>query len=1031
MGGLLWAAIANGQVNSFEQSTDLNGWSCNNGTIALSAEKVKIGKSALLWEPSEGSVLTANDIERLKTVSTKSKGGVNLWIYNTTPVDESLQISFHTEAGIQKCKVDFNLNFNGWRCLWVCFAEDLGHDRTQLSTMKMTLPNAALGKVYLDYIEFMDTSSWQRMPDFQSRVIRGDATYISAREAEMPTPVELTTEQDVAIDVINQRLEEWYLGNGRYAADATFKKRRSAVNSWINTGKRRMPTIESNGTVDNSGLFSLGFDGKSVDGVTLKTFRNINESCMMQLAFDYRLNKTQASLDKVHEIYDWYYDQGWADGSALGTLYLEMLRTGGFYHSAYLLRETLSQEQRERIVKAQHWYTRLGDAYAISDTPGELADYIRALALPKLHAILMQDGKAQQAASLQEYALYLNNAFTYAPGFAGSFKPDGSGYHHRGSYMSAYYPQVLYVASLLYYLLHDTPYQLDDSIYHNLREGLLAFRFMCGEYSVPCALSGRFPTSTEVLHTLLPAYAYLLQSKDETDTELQQAFIRLWNPAHESIDSYLSKTATDITYTRSLGEMELLLSAVLKGGEAEPELVGSKYMPYSGLLIARQPEFMFTVKGCSKYVWDYESSSSENLYGRYLSNGHVEYMDLVNNVSTMQSATWDWLHLPGTTAKQVTLDELNYKTVTDKHRNFSDQTFLGGIAFADDVSLFTVRLHDNAIDKSFYADKSYFVFGNVVYCLGSGIKLGTAGYEVHTTLFQNSKAASINQPIEKKSDNLLLDNWGNAYLLHNGTAVLEETDGFQLGYINHGKAPNNGEYAYTWIIKPTDEQLNQYISVLPLEVMMKGDEGHALWNKEQNIYMASIFKEGTVAGGKYIRSLNKPMLFVIKEQENGALDVAFSNPDMDRESAANNNALPDDVVIMEGRVSEVVFTIEGEYQNADPASPVVVVYKDGMTTVSYPASYDGQTYRVSLQKIGTGIASTEKGKVTVEKEGNAYRIHSAGLPFVAEAISTNGYKLQTLESRGESLLFSVKDSLSAEVVLLRVTTPEEVVVRKL
>ena len=114
-----------------------------------------------------------------------------------------------------------------------------------------------------------------------------------------------------------------------------------------------------------------------------------------------------------------------------------------------------------------------------------------------------------------------------------------------------------------------------------------------------------------------------------------------------------------------------------------------------------------------------------------------------------------------------------------------------------------------------------------------------------------------------------------------------------------------------------------------------------------------------------------------------------------------------------------------------PASPVVVVYKDGMTTVSYPASYDGHTYRVSLQKIGTGIASTEKGKVTVEKEGNAYRIHSAGLPFVAEAISTNGYKLQTQESRGESLLFSVKDSLSAEVVLLRVTTPEEVVVRKL
>ena len=40
---------------------------------------------------------------------------------------------------------------------------------------------------------------------------------------------------------------------------------------------------------------------------------------MMQQAFHYRLNNTQDRMDKVHEIYDWYYDQGWADGSALGT----------------------------------------------------------------------------------------------------------------------------------------------------------------------------------------------------------------------------------------------------------------------------------------------------------------------------------------------------------------------------------------------------------------------------------------------------------------------------------------------------------------------------------------------------------------------------------------------------------------------------------------------------------------------------------------------------------------------------------------
>lgn len=72
----------------------------------------------------------------------------------------------------------------------------------------------------------------------------------------------------------------------------------------MSAGRRKAPVIHENGTVDKSGLFSLGFDGKSVDGVKLKTFRNINESCLLQLVFDYRINNNSASLEKAKEIYD-------------------------------------------------------------------------------------------------------------------------------------------------------------------------------------------------------------------------------------------------------------------------------------------------------------------------------------------------------------------------------------------------------------------------------------------------------------------------------------------------------------------------------------------------------------------------------------------------------------------------------------------------------------------------------------------------------------------------------------------------------
>lgn len=1026
----LAAAIGvQGQIISFEENEALDDWSCTKGTVAISSSKVKVGDASLCWNVQPGSVLTAENLASLKTVSTKSKGGVNLWLYNSNPIDDTMQIGFYTASGVRKCKLDLNMNFVGWRCLWACFTEDMGHDRTQLTTMKLEMPGEVSGMVYLDYIEFVATSSWQRMPDYQSRVIKGDKTYLTSRETPAPVPVVVTDEQEQAISVINKRLENWYLGTGRYASDETFKKRKTAVNSWMSTGRRKAPVIQENGTVDKSGLFSLGFDGKSVDGVQLKTFRNINESCLLQLAFDYRINNNSASLEKAKEIYDWYYDQGWADGSALGTLYLEMLRSSGFYHSVFLLRNQLSAEQQKHIAEAQHWYTRLGDAYTTPETPGELADYIRSLAVPKLHAILMMTDKQQQVASLMSYCKYLNNAFAYAPGFAGSFKPDGSGYHHRGTYLSAYYPQVVYVASMLYYLLHDTPFQLNDEIYDILRNALLSYRFFCGEYAVPGSTAGRFPEGTEVLHTLLPAYAYLMMSSEAADSELQGAFLRLWNPGHSLVNAYLSKATTDICYTRTLGEVELLLEAASKGGEAETNLAGTKFMPYSGLLIHRQPKWMLTIKGFSKYIWDYESSASENVYGRYLSYGHAEYTDLESGLSTWQPQKWDWTHLPGTTVKQVSEEELHFNTVGDKHRNFSDQSFLGGIAFDKDVSLFTNRMHDNAIDKTFYADKSFFVFGNVVYCMGSGIKSGSAHAEVHTTLYQNQKSEN-GKVVRQPDETTVYDNMGNLFLIHQGNLMLSENDRFALGYINHGKGPGNALYAYTWLIQPETGQPEVYKDNSPFEILKQNEEGHVLWNKQQKVLMASVFKKGDVAGCKHIRYVNKPMMIVLKEGS-GMLDIAFSNPDMDRESASNNNALTDAIVNMPGRISELSFRIEGEYKNTVADSPVKVTADNGMTTVSYSESGNGETYRVLLTDGTTGLETTSsKEKIGIYKEAAGYRIVTRGVPACISVTDMNGCVVKTIRSNGEDFTLTL-DDYSCATFVVKVTTDEESVARKI
>ena len=52
--------------------------------------------------------------------------------------------------------------------------------------------------------------------------------------------------------------------------------------------------------------------------------------------------------------------------------------------------------------------------------------------------------------------------------------------------------------------------------------------------------------------------------------------------------------------------------------------------------------------------------------------------------------------------------------------------------------MFTNKIHDKEISGTFRADKSIFVFGNVVYCMGSNITDTKNAPYFCTTLFQNN-----------------------------------------------------------------------------------------------------------------------------------------------------------------------------------------------------------------------------------------------------------------------------------------------------
>ena len=999
-------------VISFENGMPA-GWSTSKGSLSIHMEKVKLGKQALCWEWEAGAALTAANQPEITTTSATTNGGFGMWIYNTQTSDQSLSIRFLNNNGTQ-CSLSFKLNYTGWRYILAEYGNDMGLPKTAkgtLHTLQVIAPAKGSGKIYLDYLEFQEKVSWERMSNFQFTVKEnaGIDSYLKARQALVLTPISPTAEQEESFKIISERLDNWYVGSNQYGADPNYRLRLNAIKSYLQRGVNSAPVILANGTVNGSGLFAHDYYGKKIDNIAANTFRNISESNLMQLAYDYRLNNNEQSLSKLLEIYDWYYDQGWAGGSALGTLRFEMLRSAGFHHSVMMVYDRLG-ERKQVIRDTEAWLSRFGDACQTPENPGELADYVRTLAMPKLFYALTLDQKEERTAALLAYKKYMDNAVAYAPGFLGSLKPDGSGYHHRGPYYSAYYPDVLYASCLAYYLLHDTPFALSDASFNNLKQALLHFRFFCGYYNVPGSTTGRFPAQTEVLQQLLPAFAYLINASE--DTELINAYKRLWQPENTLVSSYLGRARTDICLSNTLGEAELMIKAATRPGVAEENPSGIRFMPFSGLLIARSPKWMFTIKGFSKFIWDYESTASENPFGRYQSYGQIEYHDLKQDLRSYQitkedangSTDWDWRLLSGTTTKYIPDEDLHYSSV-NKLRNFSDQTFLGGIGMSENAGMFTARLHDKEIGVSFYADKSVFIAGNEILCLGSNITDQQTASFFATTLFQHKttdrgvevNGQTVTETISGLTRPVIKDNFGNYYLVTDGAVTIQKKESVWSAYIRHGKIITTPRtYAYTWLIQPTTEQVERCSQQSPWVILSQNTDAHAAYHPASSLLAASVFKAGKQVAIREIRQVNKPMLVMLQEKED-FFELALSNPDMDRPSATSNDNLTDAIVATPGAKSRISVELEGIFHPLLPDDHIQVQVLNGNTTIEVNDAHDGKTYYVRLKKEGTDINTLTQEGVTIIRNGNKIFIHDNANSAISgwELFSLNGKQIAT------------------------------------
>ena len=638
------------------------------GTVTRSSDQktVKQGQKSLKWKATGASTL------RLYAASTFSipnrwllRGGVKVWLYkeNASP-GKTLEVEFKNtvqRSSTTVARFQVNLDFQGWRGIWVTFSEckstatsfssgavinDVNFVLREADTIHIDLLEfpQSIGKQSRDKIvppispfglELYDASNtWQR-------------TYYWSQQTLPALPTTIDQKKIQSLEVIKSRLKNWYCDETR--ATPNFQGTSLIKQRWDSLSR----SIEK----AHSEYKKLTIDGNKVIGPPLfcrdcrngEKFGDIMEKILLPLALEYHLRSRTVEIDstvtaqlanlnspqqltkdnaykaiagkhkdmqnkfknylpsvstltsqqvktainslndhrlnKINNLLDFVKQQGFADGSGLGSLDHEMNRDGaGFMHTLFLLSVSPSPPSKSRLldlISTAKWYNDFGEVYQSStfEIKGTTADRMITLLLFRLIIVLMmpKDNDAEKKAKIRDMDAvlrWMNNALAVNEGLGGVIKPDFTGHHHKAFYASAYVPQALHNAALVHYLLGGTEFALSTTSANNIRRGLETMRLIALKYSTPNSVNGRFPNYVKkvLIKAALAGYAYISVEHPSvlpaviptgitiTNVKGAEMFLRLYDESDPDVASYLKdgRPAKSKYYFNSLGSLDIM-----------------------------------------------------------------------------------------------------------------------------------------------------------------------------------------------------------------------------------------------------------------------------------------------------------------------------------------------------------------------------------------------------------------------------------------------------------------------------------------
>ena len=907
-------------VPSFVRTSD-------NAELSVSTDRYIHGQQSLRWRWSGGPAeLVIDRPIPIEPGKKRLRGMLSdetfaPYIYSQQPLGGSLRFSFENRQRDEAiCEFDFGLDFSGWRTAWVTFARDMQGQPTQdMDRLRIRTPRGVdQGELYLDAIVLSEVvDNRHQYPDRQVPFVnvewaKGDHWAPKAELLELaphPDDAAATPELRAALRTIEQRVAEMYVDQDSSTSDQSI----ADLKAWYDTLNLEEVDGKLRGRHINFWRQLMVYpesmrDTLDQDWVRLREY----QEKMLAVARAYHAqNVSDADRRWLVEAFVMlsrhFLDQGWAEGSSVGTVHHLGYSFREIGPAALLMRDVLADAGLlEPMGRAVRWYFNSLGIYQ----PGLITtnmDYYNTLALGHLVSLLLSPEANMQVALVGQYSQMLGDILDdETPGEENGFKLDGTAFHHNGHY-PAYATGAFANGSKVIRALSHTPLEVSAAGRANFKRALMTMRL----YSNPdwgIGFAGRHPLPDDGRRSgmdgLAQAFVHTALSGDpatgeKVDREVLAAALRIWPELADA------------------PEVQPLSARV------KPESTPQGYwtLNYAAAGIHRHGDKTVTLRGYNDVVWSGEIYTRDNRFGRYQSNGSITILNEGGNqASGLTQDGWDWNRVPGTTGVYLPLETLESPsngTVMLK----SPRTFAGSSQLEHRFGVFAIDLYDQKMPGSegLAARKSAFSFEDRIVCLGSGITAPNPDAPVQTTLFQTALAEPstptwvdraeplrelpYQQQVETQRTTVLVDPFGNGFAVAPGQQLglardqqqsksdktKSDTRGrFATAWIDHGVRPDSGSYEYL-IVLGADIQKMQNI-----QRKIDSEQNEVYEVLHQDISLHAVYDHATTASGLVffepragfesprtpVRGADRPVLVLSRPLDDGGLSISVCDPSL-------------------------------------------------------------------------------------------------------------------------------------------------------